>query len=59
MSCCSRCIVDCYFYSQENHLIDMTNFQLCYNLNKHTSDRNSILELYPASWIITVIGPLV
>jgi hypothetical protein len=56
---CSRCIVGCYFYSQENRLIDMVSFWLCYNLNKHTSDWDSILELHPASWTITVIGPLV
>jgi hypothetical protein len=37
-SVCPRCIMGCYFYSQENRLIDMASFQLCYNLNKHTSD---------------------
>jgi hypothetical protein len=37
----------------------MTNFRLCYDLNKHTSDQNSILGLYPASWAVTAIGPLV
>jgi hypothetical protein len=54
-----RCIVGCYFYSQENRLIDMTSFWLCYNLNKHTSDWNSILRLHPASWAVTVIVPLI
>jgi hypothetical protein len=37
----------------------MASFQLCYDLNKHTSDRDSILVLHPASWPITAIGPLV
>jgi hypothetical protein len=48
-----------YFYSQENRLIDMVSFRLCYNLNKYTSNRDSILGLHPASCAITVIGPLV
>jgi hypothetical protein len=56
---CPICIAGCYFYSQENRLIDMTSFLLCYNLNKYTFDRDSILELRPASWAIAVIGPLV
>jgi hypothetical protein len=59
MSCFSRCVVDCYFYSQENRPIDMASFQLCYDLNKHTFDQDSILGLHPASWVITAIGPLV
>jgi hypothetical protein len=54
---CPRCIAGCYFYSQENRLIDMTNFRLCYNLNKHTSDYESIFRLRPASWVVAVIGP--
>jgi hypothetical protein len=36
----------------------MINFRLCYDLNKHTSDRDSILGLHPASWAIVAIGPL-
>jgi hypothetical protein len=47
-----------YFYSQENHLMDMASSRLYYDLNKHTSDRNSILELHLASWAITAIGHL-
>jgi hypothetical protein len=43
---CPRCIAGCYFYCQESHLIDMSNFWLCYNLNKHTFDQNSILRLH-------------
>jgi hypothetical protein len=35
----------------------MVSFRLYYNLNKHTSDRDSILGLHPASWTVTVIGP--
>jgi hypothetical protein len=31
------------FYSLENHLIDMDNFRLCYNLNKHTPNRDTYL----------------
>jgi hypothetical protein len=54
-----RCIMGCYFYSQENRLIDKTGFRLCYNLNKHTSDRDSILGLHPASWAVTVIEHLI
>jgi hypothetical protein len=54
---CLRCIADCYFYSQENRLIDMISFRLCYNLNKHTSDYDSILGLRPISWVVVVIGP--
>jgi elongation factor P hydroxylase len=38
-----------YFYSQKNHIIDMTSFRLCYNLNKHTSDYDYILGLRLAS----------
>jgi hypothetical protein len=37
----------------------MASFQLCYNLNKYTSDWDSILGLHPALWAIAVIGPLV
>jgi hypothetical protein len=37
----------------------MESFRLCYNLNKHTSNRDSILVLHPASWGVTVIGPSV
>jgi hypothetical protein len=37
----------------------MTNFQLCYNLNKHASDRDSILELRTVSWAVTVIESLI
>jgi hypothetical protein len=36
----------------------MTIFRLCYDLNKHTSVRDSILGLYPALWVIAAIGPL-
>jgi hypothetical protein len=56
---CPKCITDCYFYSQENRLIYMASFWLCYNLNKHTSDYDSILWLRPASCAIVVIGPLI
>jgi hypothetical protein len=56
---CLRCIAGCYFYSQENRLIDMASFWLYYNLNKHTSDWDSIVVLYPASWAIAVVGHLV
>jgi hypothetical protein len=59
MSCFPRCVAGCYFYSQENRLIDMASFRLCYDLNKHTSDRDSILGLHPASWAIAAIDPLV
>jgi hypothetical protein len=48
----------CYFYSQENRLIDMVSFQFCYDLNKHTSDWDSILVLHPSSWTVAVIVPL-
>jgi hypothetical protein len=34
----------------------MASFRLCYNLNKHTSDQDSILGLHPASWDVAVIG---
>jgi hypothetical protein len=37
----------------------MVSFRLCYNLNKHISDQNSILGLRLASWAVAVIGPLV
>jgi hypothetical protein len=53
----SGCVDGCYFYSQENRLIDVASFQLCYNPNKHTSDWDSILGLHPVSWAVTVIGP--
>jgi hypothetical protein len=56
---CLRSITDCYFYNQENRLIDMISLRLCYNLNKYASDYNSILGLRPVSWVIAVIGPLV
>jgi hypothetical protein len=36
----------------------MTNFRLCYDPKKHTSDWDSILELHSTSWVITVIEPL-
>jgi hypothetical protein len=36
----------------------MTIFRLCYDLNKHTSDRDSILELHPVSCVVAAIGPL-
>jgi hypothetical protein len=36
----------------------MISFRLCYDLNKHTSDRDSILGLHPALWVIVAIGPL-
>jgi hypothetical protein len=49
MSCLPRCIAGCYFYSQENRLIDMASFRLCYNPNKHASDQDSILGLHSAS----------
>jgi hypothetical protein len=49
--------VGCYFYSQENRLIDIASFRLCYNLNKHTSDYDSIFRLRPVSWAVAVIGP--
>jgi hypothetical protein len=35
----------------------MASFWLYYNLNKHTSDYDSILWLRPASWAVAVIGP--
>jgi hypothetical protein len=54
---CTRCVAGCYFYSQENQLIDIASFRLGYNLLKHTSDRDSTLRLRPASWVIIVIGP--
>jgi hypothetical protein len=54
---CPRYAADCYFYSQENYLIDMTSFWLCYDLNKHASDWDFILGLHPASWTVAVIGP--
>jgi hypothetical protein len=38
MFVCHRYITGCYFYSQDNRLIDMANFRLCYNLYKHTYD---------------------
>jgi hypothetical protein len=56
---CPRCVTGYYFYSQKNHLIDMASFWLCYDFNKYTSDRNSILVLYPTSWAIATTGPLV
>jgi hypothetical protein len=37
----------------------MTNFQLCYNLNKHASDRESILELHTVLWAVVVIESLI
>jgi hypothetical protein len=37
----------------------MASFQLCYNLNKYTSDRDFILGLHPASWAVAVIGHLI
>jgi hypothetical protein len=37
----------------------MANFRFCYDLNKHISDRDSILELHPASWAITAIELLI
>jgi hypothetical protein len=46
-------------YSQENYLIYMASFRLCYNLNKHTSDMDSILALHPTSWTVAAIGPLI
>jgi hypothetical protein len=33
----------------------MASFQLYYDLNKHTSNRDSILELHPASLPVTAI----
>jgi hypothetical protein len=48
----------CYFYSQENRLIDMASFRLRYDYNKHTSDRNSILGLHQASWTVVTIDPM-
>jgi hypothetical protein len=37
----------------------MASFLLCYDLNKHTSDQNSILELHPVSRAVAAIGALV
>jgi hypothetical protein len=37
----------------------MVSFRLYYNLNKHTSDYDSIFGLRPASWAVAVIGSLV
>jgi hypothetical protein len=47
-----------YFYSQNNRFIDMICFQLYYILNKHTSDRDSILRLHSTSWTVAVVDPL-
>jgi hypothetical protein len=47
-----------YFYSQKNRFIDMTYFQLYYVLNKHISDRDSILRLHSTSWAVTAVNPL-
>jgi hypothetical protein len=46
--CCGRIgcpgwDVGCYLYKLKNRLIDMSNFQFCYNLNKHVSDWDSWL----------------
>jgi hypothetical protein len=54
---CPRCITGCYFYSHENCFKDISSFRLCYNLNKHTSDQDSIFRLRPASSAVVVIGP--
>jgi hypothetical protein len=35
----------------------MVNFRLCHDLNKHTSDRDSISELHPTSYAVVAIGP--
>jgi hypothetical protein len=61
--CCAkigypRWVTDCYLYRLKNHLINMTNFQCCYNPSKHVPNLDSWLRLCPTSWAVAAIGPL-